>query len=394
MYTTCITCHDQLGANEEIEIFPVGVRLAFDAARGRLWVVCPHCGRWNLTPLEERWEAIEACERAFRSAHVRVSTGEIGLARLGEGFELIRVGRPIAEEIAAWRYGSRLPAPSARRSMRLARLHAGLLEGLERGARRAGLGRPHWLRLAAEPTMWWRMSQQPERIVHAVEIGGEGRRLVRHRHLTTAELLRPQRSELWKLVVHHEAGVLELSSDRGLHVVGKMLAVLNGSHAPPDRVRSALRRLEDAGDPDSYFARIATLALRTAWGRSPDAPRDLATLPSGISGMEQLALRLTSRSFWARGGLGSAQRTLLHRLSPEDRLALEMAANEDAERRALEGELAALRAAWAEAEEIAAIADTMFDERRAAIARLSSVLLPRGRRGAAPPAPMAPVPGS
>lgn len=52
----------------------------------------------------------------------------------------------------------------------------------------------------------------------------------------------------------------------------------------------------------------------------------------------------------------------LCRLPAADRLALEMAANEDAERRAVEGELDALREAWREAEEIAAIADAMFTE--------------------------------
>lgn len=36
----------------------MGRRLAFDGAKGRLWVVCRKCKRWNLTPLEERWEAI------------------------------------------------------------------------------------------------------------------------------------------------------------------------------------------------------------------------------------------------------------------------------------------------------------------------------------------------
>jgi hypothetical protein len=54
-----------------------------------------------------------------------------------------------------------------------------------------------------------------------------------------------------------------------------------------------------------------------------------------------------------------------------DRLALEMAAHEDIERRALEGELATLAAAWAEAEEIAAIADGLLLEQvpRASSAR-------------------------
>ena len=72
MYSTCIFCHSSLGANEAIEHFPVGRRLAFDAARGRLWVVCRSCERWNLTPLEERWEAIEECERLFSSTKLRV----------------------------------------------------------------------------------------------------------------------------------------------------------------------------------------------------------------------------------------------------------------------------------------------------------------------------------
>ena len=52
MYSTCIFCHGPLGSNREVEHFPVGSRLAFDAVRGRPWVVCPACARWNLTPQE------------------------------------------------------------------------------------------------------------------------------------------------------------------------------------------------------------------------------------------------------------------------------------------------------------------------------------------------------
>jgi hypothetical protein len=51
---------------------------------------------------------------------------------------------------------------------------------------------------------------------------------------------------------------------------------------------------------------------------------------------------------------------IIGELPTEVRLALEMAAHEEAERRALEGELALLEEAWREAEEIAAIADDMF----------------------------------
>ena len=52
MYATCLFCHARLGINDAVEQFPVGRRLAFDAAKGRLWVVCDGCGRWNLSPLE------------------------------------------------------------------------------------------------------------------------------------------------------------------------------------------------------------------------------------------------------------------------------------------------------------------------------------------------------
>src|SRR5919202_2919634 len=108
MYHTCLFCQSDLGANESVERFPIGRRLAFDASKGRLWVVCPRCARWNLTPLEERWEAIEACERLYRGTRLRVSTDNIGLARLRSGLELVRIGPALLPEIASWRYGTRL----------------------------------------------------------------------------------------------------------------------------------------------------------------------------------------------------------------------------------------------------------------------------------------------
>ena len=62
------------------------------------------------------------------------------------------------------------------------------------------------------------------------------------------------------------------------------------------------------------------------------------------------------------GGTGSDEETPLFGLPAVDRLALEMAANEDIERRALLGELELLHAAWKDAEEIASIADEMFTD--------------------------------
>jgi len=62
MWHHCIVCSADLGVSEELEAFTIGNRLAFDAAKGRLWVVCPRCERWNLVPVEQRWEAVEALE--------------------------------------------------------------------------------------------------------------------------------------------------------------------------------------------------------------------------------------------------------------------------------------------------------------------------------------------
>ncbi|HEV7594825.1 MAG TPA: hypothetical protein VGO33_07495, partial [Gemmatimonadaceae bacterium] len=109
-----------------MEHFPVGRRLAFDAAKGRLWVVCRKCERWNLTPVEERWEAIEECERAYRGTKLRASTDQIGLARLSEGLELVRIGQPLRPEFAAWRYGDQFGRRRRKQLMKTGAIAAAL----------------------------------------------------------------------------------------------------------------------------------------------------------------------------------------------------------------------------------------------------------------------------
>lgn len=85
-----------------------GHRLAYDPHKGRLWGVCTACGRWNLTPLEDRWETLEACERAVKDRGVeRLRTPHLSLLDVKKG-ELIRVGDPAREEFVDWRYGPRL----------------------------------------------------------------------------------------------------------------------------------------------------------------------------------------------------------------------------------------------------------------------------------------------
>ena len=166
--------------------------------------------------------------------------------------------------------------------------------------------------------------------------------------------------------MRHDHGLVTLEGHEAMKAARELLTALNDGSAPEDMVRSAVRKLDDAGDVNSYFARVTSLAVQSSWGRIPIARGKREEPVSDRPLAERLIVRLTSRSFWSHGGTGSEERALLHRVPDVDRLALEMASNEDAERRALRGELAQLKEAWREAEEVAAIADHLLDDERPA----------------------------
>lgn len=104
----CVYCDEPL-PREGLSDPEPGRRTAFDPWRGRLWRVCPECLRWNPVPLEDRWEALEACERAVEDrGRVLLSTEHLALVDVGGG-ELVRVGEADRPEFAGWRYGDRVP---------------------------------------------------------------------------------------------------------------------------------------------------------------------------------------------------------------------------------------------------------------------------------------------
>lgn len=359
MYTTCLFCHSDLGANHLLPTFPVGRRLAYDPQKGRLWVVCTRCARWNLSPLEERWEAIDEAERRFRGTRLRLSTDNIGLARFRGGSELVRIGPALLPEIASWRYGTRLgrldigteaerPSLARRGARAVARAAAGAL-----------VRYAHAIGFSDEAVLRMRTFQRSKSVLLRARDPFGYPIVVRYGHLGAAELIRPEKDMPWQLRVVHDGGVATLAESAALRIAGKMLATLNFGAASDAEVQHAVSKLDDAGDPEGYFTRVASLAIRTSWGRFPNASPGEAVEVKGTFA-ERLALQLSNRSFWGRGGTGSEEQTPLFRLPAVDRLALEMAANEDIERRALLGELEALRTAWKDAEEIAAIADEMF----------------------------------
>ena len=340
MYSTCLFCKKPLGANEAIERFPVGRRLAFDTARGRLWVVCSSCARWNLTPLEERWEAIEECERRFRDTRVRVSTANVGLAKLSEGLELVRIGKPLRPEFAAWRYGHQLG-----RRRRNAQLVAGAgVAAAAVGAVALGPTIAPALTLGAisivvVPGITTIMGAIPmigmvvarDYLVHDRVVArlAQGRRVitVRAKHLGDVEL-HVDRDGATSLDVPHDRGWARFGGMGAIHSASVLLAGANRFGASAAQVDGAVKRIEAVGDATGYLAEASTLG---GWRHNR-----VFSLLNGYRGLGAL------------------------RLSPTEALALEMAMHEESERRALEGELAQLAVAWQQAEEIAAIADGLL----------------------------------
>ena len=232
-----------------------------------------------------------------------MSTDNIGLARFRGGFELVRIGPALLPEIASWRYGARLariePDHEQQRGLitRGARL-------IVRGMAGALVHYAHAVGLSDEAVLRMRTFRRGNGIL--LRTGDErGHTItVRYSHLGAAELVRPELDSPWQLRLHHDNGVATLAESPALRVAGKMLATLNLGVASSAEVSHAIAKLDDAGDPEGYFTRVASLAMRTSWGRYPDAPKREETPPKG-SFSERLALQLANRSFWGRGGTGS-----------------------------------------------------------------------------------------
>ena len=382
MYSTCYHCLAPLGHNAAIAPFPVGRRLAFDAARARIWAVCLHCGRWNLAPIEERCEAIEDAERLFRAARRRYGTANVGLAELADGTELVRIGPALRPELAAWRYGGRLLQTRRRAGGALFRATTAAAAGAARvrrwlpGARGRATPEEIGLQLAlAGP------SRGADRVLDVVRAGASPTSAapagaagdvpvvaIRRRHLAGAVIVRPDGAAPWELEIPHEGGAVRLLGAHGLRTAARLLAVVNAYGATPATVAAATRKVEEAADPDGYFNRVLRVAWRSRWGRAAagaaaEAPAEAAAhhwpATGGADAATGLAVALTGRVFWGHGGVGSPERQPLLGTPLVDRLALEIAAHEDAERASLSETLAALEVAWREAEEIARIVDAL-----------------------------------
>jgi hypothetical protein len=344
VYSTCLFCHTDLGRNECVEHFPVGRRLAFDSANGRFWVICASCKRWNLSPLEERWDAMDECERLFEGTRLRMSTDNIGLARVGEGTELVRVGGAQRPEMAAWRFGAQLAA--RRRQYRW--LVAGgviAIGGFYAGAAAAGASAFAFQGI-------WRLAQRgyeratrlllPTPAHSTLDPDAPSSRWAADRGQPQTEAQVEQTVRTPRVESKHVKGtriwlgpehdVLEVT----VPVIGRRLVEYRGQGA--ESVLPKLVAKFNRWGGRKTDERMAVEMLTTV---ADDRAPDLAT---GV------LRRYMGRSLAAKklGEYGAVTA-----------LALEMALQEQRERELLAGELLDLEFAWKEAEELARIADTL-----------------------------------
>lgn len=384
LYRTCIFCSAKLGSNEAIEEFPVGRGLAFDPWKGRLWAVCSACGRWNLAPIEERWEATESAEKLFRDSRLRVHSENIGLAKLPDGTRLIRVGDALPREFAAWRYGDQLV-----RRRKQALLWGGvgvaatatvMVGGLALAGAAAAAPLFHLAVNGGSLVNVIRMQRSQGALVHRVpaESSPSGKELtVTVGHLFYAQmvpdpedrgvalrvptLLPPERVEDGAVVRWVPPPPVLIRGADAERVVAKLMVRANARGANPRQLDRALNRLADVESRDVFLRRIGEREAGLFPASFLNPPGNTNNQPLRIPDVKGAWHRFKG-TFRGERIAGGSFPVVPRRISAEEALALEMALHEESERRALEGELGALEAAWRDAEEIAAIADVLPDD--------------------------------
>jgi hypothetical protein len=307
MFRSCAFCNAAFDGDGGPSGLGVGRRLAFDEWKGRLWVVCPRCSRWNLTPFDDRLERIEALARAASAGRIAASTDQVALIHW-QHYHLVRVGKPPRVELATWRYGERLRNRQRERMkvvvpLTVAAIGLGIAANVAAGG---GFGVVVW---------------NIHRIADGIYLRVVGGRKV---NLLEAP------------ICAHCGTMMEL---RARHV--QHARVVPDAHADLAVVLSCPRcRREGAqvtGLDATQVLRQGLTYLNLSRGgrrKAEDAAREV----DGVGGPDQLVRDIARRELTLRS------------LRPERGLALEMAVDERAEVQELERQ-------WKEAEEIADIAD-------------------------------------
>jgi len=319
MYRKCLVCGRDFAFNDSLEHLDRGRRVAYDPARGRLWLICRACSRWSLVPMESRWEALDELEKLVTDRGRLLSrTDNVALLR-ADPLEIVRVGGAALREEAWWRYGREL----RKRRERYRKLYtAGTVAA---AATIAGSWATGGMSFVAAWLVWDRV---PGLVTGGARLlrfgrtawrgGGEcescGRPIERVRYADGSDLVLRNEGESVGIRVFcpycgARDGGFRLRGREAGRTLRRILAHRHFAGASEGRVDKAARLIEAAGGP----------------GR----------LPSRILSKE----------------------TPLHQVGRVGRVALEIAVHEEHERRLLSMELAELEANWRREEELARIMD-------------------------------------
>src|SRR5438309_6971777 len=93
MFSSCAFCNASFDGDGGPSGLGVGRRIAFDEWKGRLWVVCPRCSRWNLTPFDDRLERIEPGAPPASQGRIRAPPQQF-VRTAGGAMESFAVGKP------------------------------------------------------------------------------------------------------------------------------------------------------------------------------------------------------------------------------------------------------------------------------------------------------------
>jgi hypothetical protein len=307
MFRSCAFCNTAFDGDGGPSGLGVGRRIAFDEWKGRLWVVCPRCTRWNLTPFDDRLERIEAVARAAQAGRIAGSTDQVALIRW-ERYDFVRVGKPPRVELATWRYGERLRNRQRERMkvvvpLTVAAIGLGIAANVAAGG---GFGVIVWNIHRAVDWVYLRIvgSRRVSLIESPICARCGSIMELRARHVQYARVVPDTHADMGVLLSCprcHQEGA-QLTGIEAVQVLRQGLTYLNLVRGGRRRAEDAAREVDRVGGPDRLL-------------------RDVAQR------------ELTLRS-----------------LRPERGLAFEMAVDERAEVEELEQQ-------WREAEEIADIAD-------------------------------------
>ena len=307
MFRSCAFCNAAFDGDGGPSGLGVGRRLAFDEWKGRLWVVCPRCSRWNLTPFDDRLERIEALARAASQGRIAASTDQVALIRW-EQYDFVRVGKPPRVELATWRYGERLRSRQRERMkvvvpLTVAAIGLGIAANVAAGG---GFGVVVWnIHRIADWVYLRIVGGRKVALVEPPICASCGSLMeLRARHVQHARVVPDRHADMAVILScpHCKREGAQLIGSEAIQVLRQGLTYLNLRRGGRRRAEDAAREVDGVGGPDQLV-------------------RDIA----------QHEVKLLT-------------------LRPERGLALEMAVDERAEVEELERQ-------WKEAEEIADIAD-------------------------------------